>query len=1010
MSLKVIYRSIIFILSSAILFLPNSYSAERLISSTSEVYTIDKWTIDEGLPQNTVTSIIQTRDGYLWFGTRNGLVRFDGLRFTIFDECNTPGLSNSRICKVFEDSESNLWIGTETADVMLIKNGQITSIQTSKAIPVPRLISLCEDKLKTIWLCTADGLISRFEQQKIMPLPVELQNFSSLQHAVAENNQNVWLGSDHQIISLDLGTNLTSVSIVHTQTISKLDYLLPSQSGGIWCLADGRIRKMRGQMVEKDYGLYPWKSAPVSSVCEDGDKNLIVGTLGMGLYWFKPDGKASWISAVEGLSHDVVLSLCTDREGNLWVGTDGGGLNRIKHQLFQNIGEKQGMPGYAVQSAYEDEEGGIWIGYNGGGIARWTTDGIQRYQGLFSSHVWSVFIDDKRQVWAGTINRGLFQLRDGIFYPITGVGAIAQTIQSIYQDAAGRLWFGGQNGLAVLEKGGWRQYTQANGLSADTVQAMTGDSDGNLWIGTTGGGLNRLKDGKITVFRKADGLSSDDISCLLMDREGVLWIGTPGSGLGRYFRDKWTWFTTQNGLASNSIGYMVEDEQGFIWIGSNVGLMRLAKSDLNNVNPGQPVMVHCRLYGKRDGMPSSECTVSSQPAGFLSRDEKLYFPTVKGLASLNPSQLKKNLVPPLAHIESVWIDGQRQNTNILASQTSKSWIIPAGRQRLEIHYTSLNLGAADKARFMYRMGHYEKLWTEAGNSRIARYPKLPAGEYQFELRACNEDGVWNDKPVTLSITVEPPFWQTGWFIGLFSLSFLGIIVGTVHYFSTQKLQRQVAILKHQEALEKDRARIAHDIHDQVGASLTQVALLGELVESDKDQPEEVATYARQISQTVRDTSRILDEIVWAVNPSNDTLEGLVSYACKHVQDFLSVTHLKYRLDVPEILPPIPLLPEFRHNIFLAFKEALNNVVRHAGASSVRISLHLDTSLFVLEIEDDGRGLEGMDPKKLLTRNGVRNMRNRLESIGGTFSLSPGNPKGAIVRLSAPLKVGAKIKQ
>jgi signal transduction histidine kinase len=248
--------------------------------------------------------------------------------------------------------------------------------------------------------------------------------------------------------------------------------------------------------------------------------------------------------------------------------------------------------------------------------------------------------------------------------------------------------------------------------------------------------------------------------------------------------------------------------------------------------------------------------------------------------------------------------------------------------------------------------------------------------------------------------VLPPFWQTWWFLSAAALGLLGLIVGTVHYVSTQKLHRQLEGLRQQEALEHERARIARDLHDQLGANLTQVALLGEMAETDKDIPDEVGAHARQISHTARDTTRALDEIVWTVNPSNDTLDGLINYVCKYAQEYLALTGLRYRLDVPSQLPNTPISPELRHNVFLAAKEAVNNVVKHSKGTEAWLRLRLEPAQFSLEIEDNGAGLPPGAREK--GRNGLRNMRKRMEDIGGSFDLDPGVEGGTRVRLTAPL--------
>jgi signal transduction histidine kinase len=376
------------------------------------------------------------------------------------------------------------------------------------------------------------------------------------------------------------------------------------------------------------------------------------------------------------------------------------------------------------------------------------------------------------------------------------------------------------------------------------------------------------------------------------------------------------------------------------------------------------------------------------------------------LAWLNPARLNLNTNPPPVVIESVLIDGQMQNSDALRAGAPLAVTVPARKEGLEIRFASLNLAAPDKGRFKYQLVGYEKTAKERpGKVREVPYSKLPPGEYQFKVTACNEDDVWNPDFATLGVIVLPPFWRTWWFLSLTTVSLLGMIVGSVHYVSTQRLQRQVATLRQKEALEKERARIARDIHDQVGASLTQLSLLGELVEGDKNHPEEVAGHARQIEQTALETTRALDEIVWTVNPSNDTLDGLITYVCKYAQDYLAVAGLRYRLEAPPQLPSTPITPEVRHNVFLASKEAITNVVRHAQATAVSLRLRLEPSSFTLEIEDNGRGLGGLDPRAAQTRNGLRNMRKRMEDIGGSFDMGPAQERGTVVRLTAPSPKG-----
>ncbi len=978
-----------------------SGSASVFSAADKARFTIDVWGTDEGLPASPVIAMTETRDGYLWLGTLNGLVRFDGNRFVVFDESNTPGLKSSQIVKLFEDNKGNLWIGTETAGIAFVKDGLVKSLDIGRGTREGRLVSVCEDNTGAVWLYTADDQLCRYKDGNTNVWRLGAQQFNSSRIVIAEKTGPLWVGMDTNLLTIDPAAVIAqrALPVTHDLPVRKLDFLLASQRGGYWRLADGRIQKWKTNHLELDFGAYPWGGSPVSAACEDRRGNLVVGTLGDGMFWFDPKGKATALSTNEGLSNNYILSLHADREDSLWVGTDGGGLNHVSPQVFKPLDESAAL---SIRSVCEDAEGGLWFSGLGVGYLR---DGVVR-QLVAGSYVPAMFVDRADRVWAGTFGAGLFQVENGIFLQVSGLEMPSPEISAIYQDRTGRVWVGTQNGLGRWDEQGWKVFTTREGLSADVVRAITDDTEGNLWVGTEGGGLNSLRGDQFTVFRKKDGLPSDNISSLLVDVQGVLWVGTKG-GLARFQSGKWTRYTTREGLIGNSIGYLIEDDQGYLWLGSNLGLMRVLKKSLNDFAHGLTDPISCRVYGKPDGLPTGECTQGSQPAACRARDGKLWFPTTKGLASVDLAQLFRNTNPPPVFIESIQIEGQEQITNGLRATRPQSVTIPASKEGLDIEYTSLNLAAANRARFKYRMQGLDRIeggetrWTDAGKDRVARYPKLPPGQYHFQVTASNEDGIWNLEGSTLAVTVLPPFWRTWWFLGATIAFLLGAIIGFVHYFSTQRLQRQLEALRQQEALEKERSRIARDLHDQLGANLTQVSLLGEMVEDDKNLPDEVESHARQISQTARETTRALDEIVWAANPSNDTLDGLITYACKYAQEYLALAGLRYRLDVPNQLPAAPIPPEVRHNVFLSFKEAINNVVKHARASAVQVRLRLEANRFTLEVEDDGRGLTDQDEKK--GRNGLRNMRKRMEDVGGIFSIGPGANGGTLVKFTAPIE-------
>jgi ligand-binding sensor domain-containing protein/signal transduction histidine kinase len=974
----------------------------------SDSFIIKHWQTDEGLPQNSVTSILQDQTGYLWLGTLNGLVRFDGDRLTVFDENNTPGLNSSRIVSLFEDRAGHLWVGTETAGIARIKDGKVTTYEIGQGVTGKCLAAACQDAAGAVWLYTRDGQLWRQANEKFTVFSFGLDRPGAYRAAVAETGGPVWIATDARLSAI--GPNASPGPLEHQvqqdARLTRLDFLAPSRSGGYWRLADNRIQKWRSGAVERDLGPYPWPRFLVAAACEDEQGNLVLGTLGTGILWYQTNGVPIQVAKKDGLSHDIVLSLCFDREGNLWAGTDGGGLNRIKRRTFALLDQRHGLPAPVIQSVCEDAQGGVWIGSNGGGLTYLKERQLRNYgreQGLLSLHVYSVFVDRSQRVWAGTWGGGLLWQIGGRFERVPGAERLNPVVLAIHQDRLGSLWFGTQGGLARWQEGEWQLFTHAEGLPGNEVRAIAEDWEGSLWLGTVGGGLARFRDGQFNCFRKSDGLPSDDLSSLLVDSEGVLWIGTYGGGLGCLREGKFTRFTMREGLASNSIGPLLDDGQGCLWLCSNVGLMRLRKADLQELARSPRAAVHCRVYARPDGLPTRECTLGSQPGAARTQDGRLWFPTTKGLVAVHPTQLRDNPHPPPVVIESALLDGQDQKTNLLQTGISRALQVPPGTERLEIRYTALCLSAPDRARFRYRLEGYETSWIEAGAGRSAHYSRIAPGDYRFGVIACNEDGVWSKVGRGLAITVAPPFWRTWWFLSLAAVVSLGAVAFTVYFLSTQRLQRQLEHARQKEALEKERTRIARDIHDQLGASVTQITFLSELAQSDKDTPAEVEAHARQISHTARSVTRTLDEIVWAVNPANDTLEGLLTYVSKYAQEYLSAAGLRCRLEAPAELPALPVPPDVRHHTFLAFKEAVTNVVRHAGATAVWVRLRLEPAAFILEVQDNGRGIADLNHPAVQARNGLRNMRKRLEEINGQFFLGPAPETGALVRLTVPFR-------
>ncbi|HWY78340.1 MAG TPA: two-component regulator propeller domain-containing protein, partial [Verrucomicrobiae bacterium] len=582
-------------LGACLLFAASAISA----SAAGAKYTVDVWGTDKGLPEGAVISMVQTRDGYLWLGTLKGLARFDGIHFTVFNERNTPELNAGEIVHLFEDSEGNLWVGTQSAGVVLVKGGRVISLpELNWRTYEQRVVAACEGPPGTVWLANPQGQLFQYSngQGRVANAPTNAPTGISLRAMAMEKSGVLWVGFASELIGYDThaGAMATNTVIHQTPPPGSLDFLLASSRGGCWRFVNGRIEKWVGAERLGDAIPYPWNpSVRVSTACEDEQGNLIVGTLGAGLFWFDSQGKSTCISTNgistnDRLSNNSIYSLLMDREGSLWVGTDGGGLDRVKRKVFDVLEESRG---HTVKSVAEDTNGGLWIGFNvwgndtnQAGVAYSKGTNFQRYALYHNASALSVLVDRQQRVWAGA-SGVLFTFQDQGFQLVLPEGqSVDRTVSELYAGQSNRLWVGMRTGLGLLrwDDQSWWQFTMKDGLSSDDVRALAEDHAGNLWIGTRGGGLDRFRDGKFTAFHKQDGLPSDNISSLYVDDQDVLWVGTDGCGLARFQGNSWTNYTTEDGLTSDSIGYLVEDGEGFFWIGSNTGLMRVRKQELND--------------------------------------------------------------------------------------------------------------------------------------------------------------------------------------------------------------------------------------------------------------------------------------------------------------------------------------------------------------------------------------------------------------------------------------------
>jgi signal transduction histidine kinase/ligand-binding sensor domain-containing protein len=958
----------------------------------------------EDLPDNKVTSIVQTRDGYLWLGTYGGLVRFDGVRFVVFDNNNTPEMHDSSVTSLFEATDGTLWIGHETGEVTRYQKGRFEAVDFKAPPGGSKIYGIAADESGDVWVLNAEGILARLSDGLV--LTPRAGSATNLVEMAVSRGGSIWVERNGLLSHLENGA-LTTIEFAAGSTNNYVHGICASRDGGLWVANKDRLLKWEDRRWTRDLGPLAWDETPLHTFIETRDGRLAAGTSDHGFFLVDPAERppaSREFSRSNGFASDWVLSLCEDREGGLWVGT-GVGLYVARASKVQMVAPPDQWEGRAVLSVSPAGGGGLWIGTEGAGLYRFhdgTWERFGRESGIRNPYVWSVAEDAAGRVWAGSWSAGLYLRQGNRFETAPGLEGVVTHMPAIFCGSRGELWIGTGAGLLRYRDGQADWLGPKGERTPRDVRAVVEDDDGSVWIGIYGGGIAHLDGGRFQVFRKQDGLSTDFVLCLHMDREGALWIGTFGGGLNRFKRGRFSVIDQNRGLADSIICHIEEDADGYFWMSSHQGLMRVGKPDLDQCADGEIGKVHCLTFGLSDGMPTLKCAGGLQPAGCKTADGRLWFPTAKGLVTVNPRNISANPLPPPVVIERLLVDNRTAADGTAVAPPLR---LPAGGHQIEFQYAALSFVAPEKVRFKYHLKGLDENWVDAGAKRSANFSYLPPGDYTFQVKAANNDGVWNDTGAEFSFKILPHFWQALWFRTLAGGITAAAGGGIVWLDSRRRMRRKLERVDRQRALEHERARIARDIHDDLGSYLTRITMLSESARSELDDPRQAVADMDQIYDTARELTRAMDEIVWAVNPNHDTLESLANYLEKFAQDFLDAAGIRCRLDMPLQFPAWSLTSELRHNLFLALKEALNNVAKHSAASEVTISFAVKGADLEVSVQDNGRGFAPATDGSAGRRNGLSNMRRRLLEIGGRCDIhsAPGQGTKTVfaVRVGSP---------
>jgi ligand-binding sensor domain-containing protein/signal transduction histidine kinase len=816
-----------------------SFTGEAQRKSIKQ-YVHQIWTTDNGLPQNSASEIMQTRDGYLWFATQEGMARFDGVEFTVFDRTNTPELDDSWIVRMAEDREGGMWIRTNGVAPRLVRylNGRFTAFDTTNGLAGKDTRAWAVDSSGSVWIGSTRGL-SHFRDGRFTKTFTTRDGLPSdtVFSLGADRRGTLWISTPRGFAWMREGkietlTGRADFPDTVVARINGMPNIYEDRRGTVWMNGRFHLLSYDGTAFARYAKKQLLSSLVVRAIHEDGKGTLWLGT-DAGLNRFA-EGKATVFNVSSDREENTIFEIHEDREGSLWLATDKG-IARFAGGKFEKYRHAEGLSDDRVQRILIDQEGSVWVSTFGGGVDRFRDGKFVTYSsrvGLSYDNVQAVIEDRNGAIWIGTTYGGVNRLQDGVITVFdTRHGLPSNDVRALGEDPEGNVWIGTLEGVCTYRNGaivvrskmkdgnpdvvggaflrrksgewlvgsGPRLYSYRNGkfslvVSIDSISTnrnfiggLYEDVRGTIWICTLGG-TYWYRGGVPQKLGTEQGFPDTWIMAFCEDRDSTLWLGASNNGIVRYKEGRFTTISPREGLFDYTSYALMEDQAGNLWMSSNRGVFRARKKDLNDVADGKASRVTCWVYGTADGMETRECNGGYAPAAWKTRDGRLCFTTTKGLAVVDPAAITLNEVPPSVVIDRFVVEGERQK-----NETGIE--IPAGRNRFEFHYAGISFVGADKVRYKYQLVGLDKDWVDAGTRRDAYYTHLDPGKYTFRVIAANSDGVWNDTGASVGFELKPYFYQTGWFLGLAVFAFL--TTGPSFYFyRTRSLKKRKAELEH----------------------------------------------------------------------------------------------------------------------------------------------------------------------------------------------------------------------
>ncbi len=928
--------------------------------ANAQRYPFQIISIEQGLSESVVYDMVQDNEGYMWFATGFGLNRFDGIRFQNYFE--EQGLNSSRIRSLFKGKEGKIWIGSEEG----VNYWQADSIYSMNAlVPLQNstVISIYGDQIGNMWFGTDGNGVWQFSEQGVLTQYITSNGLVDNRVRAIEEAEDgsLWFGTRGGITILRDG-NFINFTGTNGLSNDRIRDIKADTKGNMWIGTRGGLVKYDGHqfsILKQQDGLI---NNQIRTLTITANNDLWIGTEDGASYY---DGKEFKNYTVQsGLSTKIIQSSLIDLEGNIWLGTYAGGVNYFLGDYFANYSTEQGLPNNLVTSFVEDKSGMIWISMFGGGVTSLKDGHFNDYgvnKVLPDNQIYTLFKDSKNRIWIG-MGEGLAYFEQGKIHVFSEQEFPYQKVRNIMEASDGSYWISTyDDGIIHYKNHQFEQINADGGLANNRVVYSLEGDDGSIWIATYGG-ITRYKSGEFQSFAIQEGLPNNAVMNLLKDDKGKIWASTFG-GIAWFDGLRFQSITPEEGLPDDVCYFIQQNKEGLYWIGTTNGVVRF-DADLYFDPDEKDRKRAFQLLNKEQGLISNELNL-----GAVYEDTKgfLWFGTVEGFSQFSPEAYQGNQVPPKVHIVGVNASGREY----LPGQV---FTLSHQENYIEIQYAGINFTAPNQILYEYKLSGIDPDW-QPTSARSVKYPSLPPGQFTFQVHARNRNGGWSKKVEEVRFNITAPFWMQWWFWILLFLVVLGIIYLFYNYYRARKMVD----------IERMRVRIASDLHDDVGASLTEIALQSDFLQAG-DADSEFKRSLAQIGRQCRKIVSSLDDIVWSIDARNDTLGDLTDRMQDYILNTLESKNMMVKYDFSELKMDNKLPVSVKENVYLIFKEAVNNIAKYSNGDRVDIIMKNENGYFVFSITDNGTS--GASLKK--TGHGLRNMDMRAKRIGAILTITSEN--------------------